>query len=340
MQEYIWGKTYMLDEELRKIRPLLRIAVDYQRLIDENFMIPYSYWMDKQGKLYIKWNLYDKQTDKPVCRYWFDENGELVNEIITSKPNKQELLRGKNKESSVVLITGDTHGVFNRIKFFCSKFQTTRDDILIILGDAGINYYSGDRDRLVKEELAKLPLTLFCIRGNHEQRPENIDTYKEVIWHGGKVYVEEAYPNLIFAKDGEIYDIGGKKTMVIGGAYSIDKWYRLKMNYKWFENEQISEEEKRFVEKQLEDNDWRVDVVLSHTLPYQYRPVDMFIKTDDELMVDDTMEKWLRDIEAKMTYEKWYAGHFHCDRKTDRLQIMYRNVELFCRDADLKFSME
>ena len=45
-------------------------------------------------------------------------------------------------------------------------------------------------------------------------------------WHGGLVYREEEYPNLVFAKDGEIYDIAGKKTIVIGGAYSVDKWYR------------------------------------------------------------------------------------------------------------------
>ena len=70
--------------------------------------------------------------------------------------------------------------------------------------------------------------------------------------------------------------------MVIGGAYSVDKWYRLKMNYKWFEDEQISEEEKSFVEKQLEDKHWNIDVVLSHTLPYQYRSLDMFIKTAGE----------------------------------------------------------
>lgn len=53
----------------------------------------------------------------------------------------------------------------------------------------------------------------------------------------------QAYPNLIFEKDGEFYDIYKKKVMVIGGAYSVDKWYRLKMNYKWLEDEQISEEE-------------------------------------------------------------------------------------------------
>ena len=51
--------------------------------------------------------------------------------------------------------------------------------------------------------------------------------YKLQEWNGGKVWVEEAYPNILFAKDGEIYDIAGMKTIVIGGAYSVDKFYRL-----------------------------------------------------------------------------------------------------------------
>ena len=49
--------------------------------------------------------------------------------------------------------------------------------------------------------------------------------YKLQEWNGGKVWVEEAYPNILFAKDGEIYDIAGMKTIVIGGAYSVDKFY-------------------------------------------------------------------------------------------------------------------
>ena len=44
---------------------------------------------------------------------------------------------------------------------------------------------------------------------------------------GGKVFIEEAYPNLIFAKNGELYDIDNKKVLVIGGAYSVDKNYRI-----------------------------------------------------------------------------------------------------------------
>ena len=39
----------------------------------------------------------------------------------------------------MIYITGDTHGKFERIEQFCGKFKTSREDILIILGDAGIN---------------------------------------------------------------------------------------------------------------------------------------------------------------------------------------------------------
>lgn len=54
---------------------------------------------------------------------------------------------------------------------------------------------------------------------------------------GGKVFIEEAYPNLIFVKNGELYDIDNKKVLVIGGAYSIDKNYRIIYGYPWFKDE-------------------------------------------------------------------------------------------------------
>ena len=59
----------------------------------------------------------------------------------------------------------------------------------------------------LKQELNDLPITLFLIQGNHEERPEEIDTYEERPWRGGVVYAEPEFPSLRFAKDGEIYDL-------------------------------------------------------------------------------------------------------------------------------------
>ena len=41
---------------------------------------------------------------------------------------------------SYVYITGDKHGNYHDVAWFSSFNQTTKDDVLIILGDNGVNY--------------------------------------------------------------------------------------------------------------------------------------------------------------------------------------------------------
>lgn len=230
----------------------------------------------------------------------------------------------------MIYVTGDTHGKFERIKNFCQEFQTSQKDILIILGDTGINYSGAEYDRLKKELLDSLPITIFAIHGNHEQRPHTIDTYKEKQWHGGMVYYEEKYPSILFAKDGEIFDLNGKKTIVIGGAYSVDKNIRIAYRWGWWEDEQPSEEIKKYVESQLEKISWNIDVVLSHTTPLKYEPIEVFLPSIDQSQVDKSTEEWLGQIEKKLSYQKWYCGHYHTKKKIDKLEIMFENFDEFC----------
>ena len=222
-------------------------------------------------------------------------------------------------------LTGDTHGRFDRIFTFCEERNTSRDDILIILGDAGINYYLGSRADRLKDSLKTLPITLLCIHGNHEQRPFAIDSYREMDWHGGKVYVEPQYPFLLFAKDGEIYDLDGKKAVAIGGAYSVDKFYRLIRHIAWYDNEQPSPEIKAYVESQLEKAGWQVDYVLSHTVPLKYEPVEVFLPMIDQSEVDKSTEIWLDEIEEKLFYRRWYSSHYHTSKAIDRLRILFED---------------
>lgn len=50
----------------------------------------------------------------------------------------------------MVYLTGDTHGDFRRIAAFCTRFGTTVDDVMIILGDAGINFSGEQKDKAKK----------------------------------------------------------------------------------------------------------------------------------------------------------------------------------------------
>ena len=218
-------------------------------------------------------------------------------------------------------ITGDTHRDFARVH------NLPKGSTLIILGDAGINYFLNEEDKELKEYLNSLDITFLCIQGNHEERPENIPTYKEKKIHGGKVFIEDDYPNLIFLKNGEIYTINNKKVLVIGGAYSIDKNIRLLYGWHWFKDEQLSKSEMNTILEKYQGT--HVDVILSHTSPKKYEPVEVFLSGIDQSKVDKTMEEFLDTVEETIKYDKWYCGHYHTEKIIDKIEFMFENIKEF-----------
>ena len=234
-----------------------------------------------------------------------------------------------------IYITGDTHRSFQRIKHFCERTATTKEDILIILGDAGINYYLNSRDITLKEQLSRLPITLFMIHGNHEERPQNISSYHEIEFLSGKAFIEDKYPNLIFAKDGEIFNMNGNRVLVLGGAYSVDKQHRLYNNMQWFESEQIPDSDKIKIEAYLASENWKVDYVLSHTCPYCAQPTHLFLKCIDQRTVDATMEKWLQSIADRLDFRHWYFGHYHDDWDNGKYSMLYTDITTFPMEENI-----
>ena len=63
--------------------------------------------------------------------------------------------------------------------------DTSKEDILIVLGDVGLNYYGGRCDRIRKMLVEALPITMLCIHGNHEQR---LELYPETYGAMGETY--------------------------------------------------------------------------------------------------------------------------------------------------------
>ena len=108
----------------------------------------------------------------------------------------------------------------------------------------------------------------------------------------------------------------------------MDKKYRLAMGWLWCENEQPSDEIKAYVEKQLAGCNYQVDIILSHTVSYRYEPREVFIPGLDQSAVDKSTEKWLDEIETKLDYKKWYCGHYHTSKKIDRIQFMFKDIDV------------
>lgn len=228
-----------------------------------------------------------------------------------------------------VYITGDVHGDFDDLEARCRKAQTREDDIVVILGDVALNYSNDWKDYRRKKKASALGPKLFCVHGNHEMRPANVKGYELVDWHGGRAWIQPEFPNLIFAKDGEIYDLGGKKIIVLGGAYSTDKQWRLAYDYEWFPDEQPSDEIKQYAEEQLDRAGWKVDAVFSHTCPFKYRPLEDITFRPDQSKVDTSTEQWLDKIEDRLEYGKWYCGHWHINKRIDKMEFLFQNIIMF-----------
>ena len=139
-----------------------------------------------------------------------------------------------------IYLIGDIHSDWRHIRNWVQRMpklfrdkDAEDENILICLGDFGGNYFCNHRDEEFKKKLCNYPITYFVIRGNHEERASNCaikhpEDWTEEEFFSGKVLVEKAFPQIKYAMDcPSLYNIEGYKTLVIPGAYSVDKMYRL-----------------------------------------------------------------------------------------------------------------
>lgn len=221
-----------------------------------------------------------------------------------------------------IYILSDPHGSYTPFK---NLRETIGDEpaTVIVTGDFGANYWLNKKDKKLKEKLGEFNFTYFIVRGNHEERPsicmQNHPNFWriETFWNN-QVYVEHDYPYIKYALDiptkYEIPTAQGLliQTLVLPGAYSADKFYRIENNMNWFSQEQCTDEERKLGLKFAVSQDW--DLILSHTCPVLYEPTDLFLPMIDQNSVDKTTERWLGEIEHKMAYRLWVWGHFHENR--------------------------
>lgn len=230
----------------------------------------------------------------------------------------------------MVYLTGDTHGQFERVFDFCERIGTMTSDVMVILGDAGFNYHLNIRDRKRKKQANEQSITWFCIKGNHEKYAGALPFYEEREAFEGIVYVEPGYPNILFAKDGEVYtfkvDGVDKKVLVIGGAYSVDRYYRIALGLKWFADEQPSDKTKCIVERKIDELDGKVDYVFSHTCPERFEPREWFLDGIDQSTVDKSTEKWLDNVYDKLETDRWYCGHYHGEKLDGNVRFLSEGV--------------
>lgn len=228
-------------------------------------------------------------------------------------------------------ITGDVHG--HEFSPRLDYLPTDETIGVIILGDAGFDYYLDGGDLKRKNKLHKIypNIVFYCVRGNHEARPQSLTDIK-LVWDDevdNFVYMLEDVPYIKYLVDGYIYTIEHKKCLVIGGAYSVDKYHRLHFGWQWFQDEQLSKGEMEYISESVAGQTF--DYVLSHTCPLDWEPIDLFIDGIDQSKVDKTMETWMNKLKENINYDHWLFGHYHADRNypEEKAKMYYHAIDEF-----------
>ena len=70
-----------------------------------------------------------------------------------------------------------------------------------------------------------------------------------------------------------------------------------------------------------------VDLGISYFGRLNLYLIEAFLPGLDQSLVDHSTEEWLDTIEDRLDYQSWYCGHWHIDKRIDKLHFMMRGVE-------------
>lgn len=222
-----------------------------------------------------------------------------------------------------IFITGDKHGSLE-LKHLSNKNwplarELTKDDILIICGDAGFMWDDSNETKYWDDWCEERPFTILAALGNHENYTV-IRALPLEEWNGG--HVRKVRPHVMYAENGEIFTLNNQTFFFFGGASSVDKARRIE-GKSWWPEEIASNSEMDYAAKNLEKYNMRVNHIVTHTAPnfildkfwYEYDPVTNFLTNY---------------IERFVQFDDWWFGHFHDNRnfgRTYNYHMLYHDIE-------------
>lgn len=242
----------------------------------------------------------------------------------------------------MIYVTGDCHSNFQRFntRNFPEQKNMTKKDYVLICGDFGSVWNKGDESKEEKSILDWLntkPFTTLFVDGNHENF-DRLYEYPVEKWQGGTIH--RVRPSIFHLMRGQVLDIDGRKIFTFGGAASHDidggilepddSNYRQKKkeldregilyrinHITWWAQELPSEEEMKEGIRNLAKHDYNVDFVVTHCCPS-----DILAAIGDGTYQPDYLTDYLAEIKQKISYKKWFFGHYHNNKNVSEKEIL------------------
>ena len=224
-----------------------------------------------------------------------------------------------------IFVTGDKHGAIFLVSRLAEMGNITKDDILLIAGDAGY-VWDEDYPYMIDTLHQIFPGIIAFIDGNHENHAI-LNGLKEQHWNGGRVH--QLGERVFHLMRGELYTIYGQNFFTFGGARSVDRDRRIE-GESWWQEEEPSADELRYGEEMLQKHRDNIDYVITHEAPLFARGL---IKRQKPIAPDDhlpaILEKWYGQMEGAPRFKRWFFGHMHVDQKiTEKLQGVFNEMIL------------
>ena len=238
----------------------------------------------------------------------------------------------------MIYATGDLHGNSLRFQpqYFPEQAQMTKDDYMIVCGDAGLVWNGDKSDDPQLDRLEALPFTILFVDGNHENF-DALNKYPVEQWRGGKVH--KIRPHVIHLMRGQAFELQDRTFFTMGGAQSHDiadgildmnspdfyaRYDSLRHNrgqfrinhISWWQEELPSDEEYAEARQTLERLNWKVDYIITHCAPTAIQ------QKINPSFKPDKLTDFLEVIRCRSQFHYWLFGHYHDNRIIDEKYVL------------------
>lgn len=164
------------------------------------------------------------------------------------------------------------------------------------------------------------PYKILFLDGNHENFSRLLAESCDCNFGGNIARQLTEYKNIIWLQRGHCYQIDNKKILTFGGGTSIDKAYRVP-DISWREEENISDQDIDSYKNTIKKYGKNYDYILAHAAPKSFASCCVVPYFEDSN--SDKLEVLLDD---RLTFKKWYFGHYHVDKEADTWQCLYEDI--------------
>lgn len=156
----------------------------------------------------------------------------------------------------MILLLGDIHGNINSLRKAIEIATKVEAKAIIQVGDFGL-FPRGGADIGFYKVCKESSIPIYFIEGNHDDCTRWVKlTQVTQVWDDA---------NLFYVPRGTVIELDGRTIAFMGGAASIDKDIRLRENWHWDKEENISGHE---VLRLFENVDGKkIDVLITHDVP-------------------------------------------------------------------------